>query len=406
MPSSTNKISTLALLLSSATTCLCTPYNSLPTSNSSFNWTTTPPLLGTNLGGWLVQESTIDNTFWSTNSPSNLTTTVPDEWTLCALLGPTCPSVFEERYETFITESDIDDLAAAGVNLLRIPTTYAAWIELPGSKLYSGSQKVHLRRISEYAIQRYAMHIIIDVHSLPGGLNGLTIGEAVGHWGWFFNETAWDYSLDVIESVLDFIEGSSQSPGSFTLEPMNEPADRNMDLPEGLGMAVFGTPEALSDEGAGYVMSFWKAVVERVERRGLGGDVAVMVQSFKLPGYWGTGNFSAGANVVFDMHNYYFEGRETTSENLPGFMLSDAQAKSGDGAFPVFVGEWSVQAAFNNTLGLRERNLRYGLGVWEEYTQGSAYWTAKFEGNASVDGEGSQKDYWSLGRFIEEGYLS
>ncbi|CEN62160.1 hypothetical protein ASPCAL08799 [Aspergillus calidoustus] len=224
------------------------------------------------------------------------------------------------------------------------------------------------------------MHVIIDVHSLPGGLNGLTIGEATGHWGWLFNETAWGHSMEVVDEVLEFIRGSS-SPRSFTLEPMNEPADRNGD--DDLGMAVFGTPEALSEDAASYVLGF----------------------CFKLPDYW-TGGFSRGDNVVFDMHNYYFGGRETSSENLPEFIRSDAQNKSGDGTFPVFVGEWSIQAAHNNSFALRERNLKVGLEAWEEYTQGSCYWTAKFEGKGTIDGEGRQRDYWSFERFIEEGFFS
>ncbi|KAL4868124.1 hypothetical protein BDV12DRAFT_209354 [Aspergillus spectabilis] len=376
------------------------------TSNPSpnpFNWSTTTPL-GINLGGWLVQEPSLDTPFWSAHAPhANIT----DEWTFCASLGPRqCAAVLEHRYATFITERDIDTLANVGVSILRIPTTYAAWISLPGSELYSGSQQTHLRRITEHAISKYAMHIILDIHSLPGGLNGLTIGEATGHWGWFFNSTAWNHSLDVIDSVLTFI-GESSDPGAFTIEPMNEPADRNGE--NDLGMAAFGTPEVLSDQAAGYVLAFWEAVVERVEdfssEIGLGkGGIPVMLQSFKLPEYW-SGNFSSSVNIVFDMHNYYFEGRETTSDNLPGYMRSDAETKSGDGRFPVFVGEWSIQAAFNNSLQARERNLRAGLKIWREFGMGSAYWTARFEGNTTVDGEGSQKDYWSFERFAEMGFL-
>ncbi|KAL5341730.1 glycoside hydrolase superfamily [Aspergillus crustosus] len=395
----------LPLLLSTLPTLTPALPNHTPNTNTKpFNWATSTPL-GVNLGGWLVQEPTLDTPFWSTHAPSANTS---DEWTFCALLGPKkCSTVLEHRYATFITESDIDSLADVGVELLRIPSTYAAWIDLPGSELYSGSQQRHLRRITEYAIQNYDMHVILDIHSLPGGLNGLTIGEATGRWGWFYNETAWNNSLDVIDAVLEFIADSSD-PGSFTLEPMNEPADRNRE--SDLGMGKFGTPEILSERAASYVLSFWKEVVERVAgfSTGIGRPgkkgIPVMLQSFKLPEYW-SGNFSTDANVVFDMHNYYFEGRETTSENLPGFMRSDAQGKSGDGRFPVFVGEWSIQTAYNNTFELRERNLRAGLDTWKEFGMGSAYWTARFEGNTTVDGQGSQKDYWSFERFIEMGFL-
>ncbi|RDW76281.1 Beta-1,3-exoglucosidase [Aspergillus mulundensis] len=397
------------LLLAACTTCLPSLSHQLPNIPSAkssqvrpFSWPSTK-VRGANLGGWLVQEASLDTAFWNTHAPN-----APDEWTLCTTLGSKCSSVLEHRYATFITTSTVDTLASAGVNLLRIPTTYAAWIDLPGSGLYSGNQTNYLREITEYAIANYDMHIIIDVHSLPGGLNGLDIGEKKGNWGWFYNATAWEQSLEVVNAVVEFIYCSS-SPWSFTLEPMNEPTDRNGD--DDLTMAVFGTPAALSDEAASYVMSFWKAVLERVRaletRLGAGatGTLPVAFQSFKLPSYWGT-NFTAEENVVFDVHNYYFEGRNTTSENLPTYMRSDAEEKSkAGGSVPVYVGEWAIQAAYSNSFALRERNLKAGLSIWEEYMQGSAYWSARFEGTDEVDGEGNKSDYWSFGRFVELGYL-
>lgn len=40
-----------------------------------------------------------------------------------------------------------------------------------------------LRHISEYAIERYGMHIFVGLHSLPGGVNNLDIGVALFHDG-------------------------------------------------------------------------------------------------------------------------------------------------------------------------------------------------------------------------------
>ncbi|CEN62161.1 Putative Beta-1,3-exoglucosidase [Aspergillus calidoustus] len=109
-----------ALLLSLFET--TSTHSTSPCKPSSFNWTTTKAT-GVNLGGWLVQESTIDSTFWNSHAP-----TASDEWTLCKTLGAHCGPVLEHRYRTFITRADIDTLASVGVSILRIPTTYAAWI--------------------------------------------------------------------------------------------------------------------------------------------------------------------------------------------------------------------------------------------------------------------------------------
>jgi aryl-phospho-beta-D-glucosidase BglC (GH1 family) len=344
---------------------------------------------GVNLGGWLVQESTIDTTWWATYSGG-----ADDEWGLCKNLGSRCGPVLEERYATWITTSDIDKIAATGLTVLRIPTTYAAWIHYPGSHLYSGKQTTYLKEITAHAIKKHGMHIILDVHGLPGGINGLTIGEASGHWGWFYNETNFNYSMKVVDAVLSFIQESGH-PEHFTYEPMNEPAD-NRDL------SVFGTPAALSDTGAAYVVKFIKAVISRVAS--VNRNIPVMFQgSFKTEDYW-SANFSKDDNLVFDKHDYFFEGRNTTSSNLPSYICSDAKLIPGDGKFPVFVGEWAIQTLYNNSFALRERNLNVALAAYHKFAHGSSYWTWKFTGNTTVGGEGVTGDYWNFEEYADRGY--
>ncbi|KAJ0331965.1 hypothetical protein KNSL1_013784, partial [Colletotrichum chrysophilum] len=283
----------------------------------------------------------------------------------------------------------------AGVEILRIPTNYAAWIKVPGSQLYSGSQVEFLRTIATYAITKHNMHIVIDIHSLPGGINGLGIGEKDGSYGWFNNQTALDYSYQAVDAVVRFIEDSGY-PQSYTLAPINEPVD-NRDF------SKFGTPEALSENGAAWVAKYINGVLARVQA--VNPHIPVMFQgSFRPESFWSP-YFDAGENLVFDEHHYYFAGRPTTSENLPSFICEDAKSSVGDGKFPVFIGEWSIQAVNNNTCASRARNLNNGLYVWSKYTQGSTYWTAKFSGDAPVDGQGTQSDYWNYEGFIDSGII-
>ena len=348
---------------------------------------------GVNLGGWLVQESNIDSAFWAKYGGS-----ADDEWGLCQQLGSQCGPVLERRYASFITTKDIDRLSQAGVGVLRIPTTYAAWINLPGSALYSGKQTTYLKKIADYAISTYGMHIIIDVHSLPGGINGLPIGEATGNWGWFDNQTALDNSLQAIDAVVDFVQHSG-SPESYTIEPINEPADGNKK-----DMSTFGTAAVLSDKGAAWVAKYINAVLDHVAK--VNPNIPVMFQgSFKNPDYW-SGRFADDANLVFDVHVYHYEHPpECTSSNLASYLCDDAKQKSGDGKFPVFFGEWSIQAAKQNSLALRERNYNAGTAAFGHYAQGSCYWTAKFTGNSTVQGQGTQADYWNFGTFINKGWV-
>ncbi|KAL3481820.1 glycoside hydrolase superfamily [Aspergillus californicus] len=346
---------------------------------------------GVNLGGWLVQESTIDTSWWAQYSKG-----APDEWGLCANQGSLCSAVLNRRYATWITPADIDDLHEAGVNTLRIPTTYAAWVKVPGSRLYSGNQVSFLKSIATYAITKYGMHVIIDVHSLPGGVNGMPFGEAQGHYGWFNNQTALEFSLEAIDAVIAYVKSSGQ-PESYTIAPINEPVD-NTDL------STFGTPAALSDEGAAWVLNYFKAVISKVTAADP--NIPLMLQGgFRGEEYWSP-QLPVDANVVFDVHHYYFAGRGATSQNIASYICSDAAESPGDGKFPVYIGEWSIQAEFDNTLSGRQHALNTGLYAFAAHTRGSSYWTAKFFGNATVDGEGTQADYWNYMTFVRQGMVN
>ncbi|ETS87481.1 hypothetical protein PFICI_01309 [Pestalotiopsis fici W106-1] len=315
---------------------------------------------------------------------------------MCAHLGSQCGPVLERRYATFITTSDIDELACAGLTILRIPTTYAAWVDVPGSQLYSGNQQAFLKNIATYAINKYSMHIVVDIYSLPGGVNGMTFGEADGHYGWFNNATALDYSFQAVDAAISFIQNSG-FPQSFTLEPINEPVD-NPDI------TALGTPAALSEEGAAWVLQYIQGVLSRVTA--VNENIPTMFQgSFKGEPYWSP-DFTASENLVFDVHNYYFAGRPTDSDTVSTDICSDAKASAGDGKFPVWIGEWSIQTASNNLFVNRAKNLNTGLYAFAKYDHGSAYWTAKFSGTAAVVGQGTQEDYWNYETFIELGIFN
>ena len=154
----------------------------------------------TPLGSWLEVEQS--------NTPGIIPAQYPDEWTYCATEGKAvCGPVLERHYSTWYTTADIDKFAAYGINTLRIPTHYAVWLEVPGSQLYTGNQKQHLKTITDYAIRK-GMHVVIGLHSLPGGVNWLDIGEAFTHLDWWYNATNLDYSLQTIDKVLDFVQAS------------------------------------------------------------------------------------------------------------------------------------------------------------------------------------------------------
>ena len=44
--------------------------------------------------------------------------------------------------------------------------------------------------------------------------------------------------------------------------------------------------------------------------------------------------------------------------------------------------------------------------AWRNFNiSGSAFWSGRYEGNATVDGEGLQRDYWGYARLIDAGVV-
>ena len=70
------------------------------------------------------------------------------------------------------------------------------------------------------------------------------------------------------------------------------------------------------------------------------------------------------------------------------------------------VGEWSLQTNYNNTLAGRKTLLQTQQYAWAHYLSGGTFWSARFNGTTPVDGEGTQKDYWTYLDFIEEGLVN
>lgn len=187
------------------------------------------------MGGWLEQEFNQDTIFWQETA-----TGYADEWSWCEGVGfDVCGPILEERFANWIDEAMIDKLASTDINTIRIPVTYAAFYKMPGSWLYSGNQKEHLKRIVNYAIEKYNMHIIISLHSLPGGYNTLQIGEAFGHNAWWFNQNLLDHTFKAVDGALDFIVSTGHKD-RITFGPFNEASD---------DFSGFGSPAGITENG-------------------------------------------------------------------------------------------------------------------------------------------------------------
>ncbi|KAF9894462.1 hypothetical protein FE257_007965 [Aspergillus nanangensis] len=365
--------------------CITQPAVTCPSAESCPEWTdwkTYKAKNGVNLGGWLVMEQDFYPSWWH-----NLAPDAEDEWTMCKSLGDQCGPTLEDHYASYITKEDIDKANSAGVEILRIPLTYAAFLDIPGSELYHGNQLSYLREITEYAISTYNMRIILDMHSLPGGVNGLAAGEATDHTSWFFNNTNLNYSYEVVDAAIDWIAGASK-PGAFTFTPVNEASDN---------FAGFGSGETLSTAGTTWVVQYTRGVLDRVRQKLP--CLPIMAQdSFMGERHWSP-YFGQCDNVVIDTH-IYAQSNDST-------ICSRAERAAGDGKLPVFIGEWDLEMDPDDvSFEARKENFDIQRFAWFKYLHGGAFWSIKYHVPTVMVGDAPQTDYLNYEALLEEGVVT
>ncbi|KAJ9618634.1 hypothetical protein H2203_008836 [Taxawa tesnikishii (nom. ined.)] len=318
---------------------------------------------GVNVGAWMEQEKTHSEAWWNALAPSAL-----DEWNLCLDLGDRCGPVLEERYSTL------------------------------------------------YAIEEYGMHVIIGLHSLPGG------NQWSGYWRslwarWFQNCTNLDYSFQAVRSILNFIERSGHLNG-FTIAPLNEASDTNL--------VGFGSCAGLTADGTNWITTYVKGVLAMVSE--VDGRIPIMLQDCFCGAAFRSRLFGQEANLVVDSHVregwkrgrlrerkgdeltvtkvYYFAASGVYAQYVSPAICGQASVLTSNSTFPVFVGEWSLQTMYNNTLDYRKTLFDTQRYAWQHYASGGAFWTYNSTAVDPVDGEGITEDYWSYGLLIDEGVIT
>ncbi|QRW09473.1 Cellulase (glycosyl hydrolase family 5 protein) [Ceratobasidium sp. AG-Ba] len=142
---------------------VCTAKNALPVDK----------VYGVNLGSWLLTEPWMLPTEWKAMGGeicNNCSTCIMSEFALTQKLGQKqADEVFAQHWSTWLTRDDVDAIADAGLNTVRIPLGY--WIIEP---LVDRSTEFYPRGGLPYLKQALRMfkakgiHVILDFHALPG----------------------------------------------------------------------------------------------------------------------------------------------------------------------------------------------------------------------------------------------
>ncbi|KAH6871077.1 glycoside hydrolase superfamily [Coprinopsis sp. MPI-PUGE-AT-0042] len=195
-----------------------------PALNETFDYGINK-IRGVNVGGWLVTE------------PKYINVPAIDEWDLSIAMRADTSSgggidQLEEHYKTFITERDFAEIAAAGLNYVRIPIGFWA-VETRGDEPYlSGVSWTYFLKAIKWC-RKYGLRINLDLHAVPGSQNGWnhsgrfgTIGFLHGPMGYANAQRA----LDVIRVLAEFISQPQYKDVVMMFGIMNEPLGEPMTL--------------------------------------------------------------------------------------------------------------------------------------------------------------------------------
>ncbi|CAK7201112.1 hypothetical protein SEUCBS139899_003814 [Sporothrix eucalyptigena] len=250
--------------------------------NEEWGSYSTTPARGVNLGGWLSIEPFITPSLFNYNSRLGII----DEYTLCSYLGTTkCSSTLENHYASFVTESTFAEIAAAGLDHVRIPFSYWAVEVYEGDPYLFRTSWRYLLRGIEWA-RKHGLRVNLDLHGLPGSQNGWNHSGRQGLIGWM-NGTDGDLnvqrSLDVHDKLSQFFA---------------QPRYKNIISHYGLANEPRMTFLPMSK-----VMNWTTTAAAMIRKNGINNNTFIVFSD----GFYGLSNWQGQPNdynLVLDVHQY------------------------------------------------------------------------------------------------------
>ncbi|KAG8916641.1 hypothetical protein FRC01_002946 [Tulasnella sp. 417] len=185
------------------------------------------PMRGVNLGGWLVLDPLIVPSLFERYL--NASPPVLDEWSLSiAMAADTARgglSQLENHYDTFITEEDFAQIAAAGLNWVRLPIPYWVVEKYPEEPFLEKVPWKYALKAFKWA-RKYGLRINLVLHTIPGSQNGYNHSGKGGQINFLYGPMGLanaQRTLDYIRIITEFISQPEYAPVIPMLGIINEP---------------------------------------------------------------------------------------------------------------------------------------------------------------------------------------
>lgn len=279
-----------------------TPYKRAPAFDFS-----SQKLRGVNLGGWFVLEPWITPSVFEGNAAK-------DEYTLTQILGKDAArSRLSQHWNSWITQDDFGQIAAAGLNHVRIPIGYWSVIEREGDPYVSGAYD-KLGEALDWA-SGAGLKVMIDLHGAPGSQNGFDNSGKYGSVEWTQGDTT-EFTLRVLNKIRD---DHAQHPAVSSIQLLNEPLGPSLDMNAVRQFYMDGWGN-LKDSNVNVVIH----------------DAFQGVTSW---GDWGSGMW----NLVLDTHHYeiFDNGQVSMSPDKHVQTACDFGNQMASTGKPTISGEWT-----------------------------------------------------------------
>ncbi|EGN93093.1 glycoside hydrolase family 5 protein [Serpula lacrymans var. lacrymans S7.3] len=280
---------------------------------------------GVNLGGWLVLEPWITPSLFDNTGNS----AIVDEWTFGQHQNRVvAEATLQTHWNTWITESDFANIAAAGLNHVRLPIGYWAFEVGPGEPYIQG-QLPYLQKAVTWA-GNHGLKLIIDLHGAPGSQNGFdNSGQRMSFPHWQSNQTNIDRTNAVMKTIATMF---TSNPNVIPIiAPLNEPAGFD-------GAAVLNATR-----------DYWGSSYQSIryphgQSQSPSNIVELIHDAFQPPSYWK--GFEVAPNfqgVAMDTHIYQVFSDSEVAMSYQQHIKTACQTQSTLSSYDlwIIVGEWA-----------------------------------------------------------------
>jgi len=174
-------------------------------------------LQGVNIGGWLIIEPWLDQDLMNGSDAAS-----EDEFDQQS----NAASALQTHWQTYFTESDVEAIAAFGLNAIRIPIGFWSFNDT-GTPLLEGAVP-YLDKAIGWA-RTHGLKVLVDLHGSPGSQNGWDHSGTVTRNLWqqdsnsSYLGTNMMWNIQILQELGTKYGSSSYADVVFGIEIVNEP---------------------------------------------------------------------------------------------------------------------------------------------------------------------------------------